>query len=277
MSWAGAAPGALEAVGRSPSVQRESALAAPRSRESERTFWEWLDDLRIGVDYPGGDHLGRVSGAGLSVRDVSRSRLSLVLRSLVRKSTWLMRPPTLSRKTTRNYTVFDWLDQIPCWGTLLSSGLAILLPACGNNDAGEGQNCEMIINDHIIFWNYLLLQQFARAPSSPDWRNSPACLVVRGQAWSPQRRSSSTVPLLRPANRHGKNRNISTNHFLPLSDKTGSRDRFRDQNGLFETLHDEIKCVLSVKESNFNELNNPNFHICLRSTPIQKRKKRYKV
>ena len=87
MSWAGAAPGALEAVGRSPSVQRESALAAPRSRESERTFWEWLDDLRIGVDYPGGDHLGRVSGAGLSVRDVSRSRLSLVLRSLVRNST----------------------------------------------------------------------------------------------------------------------------------------------------------------------------------------------
>ena len=118
MSWAGAAPGALEAVGRSPSVQRESALAAPRSRESERTFWEWLDDLRIGVDYPGGDHLGRVSGAGLSVRDVSRSRLSLVLRSLVRKSTWLMRPPTLSRKRTKNYTVFDWLDQIPCWGTL---------------------------------------------------------------------------------------------------------------------------------------------------------------
>ena len=86
-SWAGAAPGALEAVGRSPSAQRESALAAPRSRESERTFWGWLDDLRIGVDYPGGDHLGRVSGAGLSVRDVSRSRLSLVLRSLVRKST----------------------------------------------------------------------------------------------------------------------------------------------------------------------------------------------
>ena len=40
--------------------------------------------------------------------------------------------------------------------TLLSSGLAILLPACGNNDAGEGQNCEMIINDHIIFSNYLL-------------------------------------------------------------------------------------------------------------------------
>ena len=117
-SWAGAAPGALEAVGRSPSVQRESALAAPRSRESERTFWEWLDDLRIGVDYPGGDHLGRVSGAGLSVRDVSRSRLSLVLRSLVRKSTWLMRPPTLSRKRTKNYIVLGWLDQIPCWGTL---------------------------------------------------------------------------------------------------------------------------------------------------------------
>ena len=103
-SWAGAAPGALEAVGRSPSVQRESALAAPRSRESERTFWGWLDHLRIGVDYPGGDHLGRVSGAGLSVRDVSRSRLSLVLRSLVRKSTW-QRPPILSRKRTKNYRV----------------------------------------------------------------------------------------------------------------------------------------------------------------------------
>ena len=104
--------------------------------------------------------------------------------------------------------------------TLLSSGLAILLPACGNNDAGEGQNCEMIINDHIIFSNYLFLQQFARSPSSPHWRNSPACLVVRGQAWSPQRRSSSTVPLLRPANRHGKIRNISTNYFLPQENST---------------------------------------------------------
>ena len=150
-SWAGAAPGALEAVGRSPSVQRESALAAPRSRESERTFWEWLDDLRIGVDYPGGDHLGRVSGAVLSVRDVSRSRLSLVLRSLVRKSTTTSYfVQKKGQKTTQFLT--GWTkSHVEVLCTLLSSGLAILLPACGNNDAGEGQNCEMIINDHIIF------------------------------------------------------------------------------------------------------------------------------
>ena len=36
---------------------------------------------------------------------------------------------------------------------------------------------------------------------------------------------------------------------------------------IFETLHNEINCVLSVKESNFNEKNNQNFHICLRSGP----------
>ena len=36
---------------------------------------------------------------------------------------------------------------------------------------------------------------------------------------------------------------------------------------IFETLHDEIKCVLSTKESNFNEKMGQNFYICLRSGP----------
>ena len=36
---------------------------------------------------------------------------------------------------------------------------------------------------------------------------------------------------------------------------------------IFETLHNVIKCVLSVTESNFNEKKDQNFHICLRSGP----------
>ena len=36
---------------------------------------------------------------------------------------------------------------------------------------------------------------------------------------------------------------------------------------IFETLHNEMQCILSVKESNFNEKKNQNFHICLRSGP----------
>ena len=36
----------------------------------------------------------------------------------------------------------------------------------------------------------------------------------------------------------------------------------------FEPLHNEIKCVLSIKESNFNEKMGQNFHISLRSGPM---------
>ena len=36
---------------------------------------------------------------------------------------------------------------------------------------------------------------------------------------------------------------------------------------IFETPHNEIKCVLIVKESNFNEKKDPNFHICIWSEP----------
>ena len=36
---------------------------------------------------------------------------------------------------------------------------------------------------------------------------------------------------------------------------------------IFDTLHNEIKCVLIVKESNFNEKKDPNFHICIWSEP----------
>ena len=36
---------------------------------------------------------------------------------------------------------------------------------------------------------------------------------------------------------------------------------------IFETLYNEIKCVLSVKESNLNKKKDQNFHICLRSGP----------
>ena len=39
---------------------------------------------------------------------------------------------------------------------------------------------------------------------------------------------------------------------------------------IFETPHNEIKCVLSVKESNFNEKKDQNFHICLRSALCEK-------
>ena len=39
------------------------------------------------------------------------------------------------------------------------------------------------------------------------------------------------------------------------------------KNAFFETLHNEIKCVMSIKESNFNEKIDQNFHICLRSGP----------
>ena len=38
------------------------------------------------------------------------------------------------------------------------------------------------------------------------------------------------------------------------------------ENCIFETLYNEKRCVLSVKESNINE-KNQNFHICLRSGP----------
>ena len=33
---------------------------------------------------------------------------------------------------------------------------------------------------------------------------------------------------------------------------------------IFETLHNNIKCALSIKESNFNEEIDQNFHICFR-------------
>ena len=36
---------------------------------------------------------------------------------------------------------------------------------------------------------------------------------------------------------------------------------------IFETPHNGIKCVLSMKESNFNEKMDRNFHFCLRSGP----------
>ena len=36
---------------------------------------------------------------------------------------------------------------------------------------------------------------------------------------------------------------------------------------IFETLHNEMKCVLSIKEPNFNEKMGQNFHICLWSGP----------
>ena len=39
------------------------------------------------------------------------------------------------------------------------------------------------------------------------------------------------------------------------------------EKSISETLHNEIKCVLSVKESNCNEKKDPNFHICLQSEP----------
>ena len=35
---------------------------------------------------------------------------------------------------------------------------------------------------------------------------------------------------------------------------------------IFETVHNEIECVLSIKESNCKK-NDQNFHICLRSGP----------
>ena len=43
---------------------------------------------------------------------------------------------------------------------------------------------------------------------------------------------------------------------------------------IFETVHNQIKCVLSVKESNFNE-NNQNFHICLWSGPLSDETKQF--
>ena len=37
---------------------------------------------------------------------------------------------------------------------------------------------------------------------------------------------------------------------------------------IFETPHNEIRCVISIKESNFNVKLGQNFHICLWSGPI---------
>ena len=39
------------------------------------------------------------------------------------------------------------------------------------------------------------------------------------------------------------------------------------EQSIFETPHNEMKCVMSVKESNFNEKKDQNVHICSRSGP----------
>ena len=39
------------------------------------------------------------------------------------------------------------------------------------------------------------------------------------------------------------------------------------KNAIFETPHNEIKCILSIKESNLNKKKGQNFHICSRSEP----------
>ena len=61
--------------------------------------------------------------------------------------------------------------------------------------------------------------------------------------------------------------------FYKLSHKNSQnaeKERFLDEKHkkcLFELPHNEIKCVLSIKELNFNEKMGQNFHICSQAEP----------
>ena len=59
---------------------------------------------------------------------------------------------------------------------------------------------------------------------------------------------------------------VPPDHHLQEAGPSFWQPRKEHEKSIFETLHNEIKCVLSVKESNFNE-KNQTFHICLRSGP----------
>ena len=61
-------------------------------------------------------------------------------------------------------------------------------------------------------------------------------------------------------------RPVPLDHHLQEAGPPFWQPRQGRENCIFETLYNEKRCVLSVKESNINE-KNQNFHICLRSGP----------
>ena len=61
-------------------------------------------------------------------------------------------------------------------------------------------------------------------------------------------------------------RPVPRDHHLQEAGPPFWQPRQGRENCIFDTLYNEKRCVLSVKESNINE-KNQNFHICLRSGP----------
>ena len=62
-------------------------------------------------------------------------------------------------------------------------------------------------------------------------------------------------------------RTVPLDHHLQEAGPSLWQPQKRHEKCIFETLHNETKCVLSVKESNFNEKKDQNFHICLELGP----------
>ena len=104
-----------------------------------------------------------------------------------------------------------------------------------------------------VFWKRFCTRK--RQLSSNYW--NPQFLLLMLQP------SRSSFARGRPLRMTIWKRTVPLDHHLQEAGPSLWQPQKRHEKCIFETLHNETKCVLSVKESNFNEKKDQNFHICL--------------